>query len=103
MNQIREGFGNKARNTSKHNGYCKYTALFNVTYLYLTPWSRVLLEKPSGSKLVINSPRLMEPEGSLLHLQVSAACPYPEPLTLKLKTKWLKFRVCRSVHLHTFK
>jgi hypothetical protein len=42
-----------------------------ITYL-LTPWSRVLLEKLIGSQLVRNSPNLMEPEGSLPHLQVPA-------------------------------
>jgi len=45
-----------------------------ITYLLIylfTTWSRVLLEKLIGSQLVRNSPNLMEPEGSLPHLQVS--------------------------------
>jgi hypothetical protein len=29
---MREGFGNKACNASKHIGYYKYTTLFNITY-----------------------------------------------------------------------
>ena len=38
--------------------------------LLLTPWSRVLLEKLTGSQ-PRNSPHYMEPEGSLPHSQVS--------------------------------
>jgi hypothetical protein len=45
MNQILEGFGNKARNASKYNGYYKHTTLFDVTYIFPTPWSTVLHEK----------------------------------------------------------
>ena len=43
-----------------------------------TPWSRVLLEKLTGSQQSRNSPHFMEPEGSLPHSQVPATCPYPE-------------------------
>ena len=47
--------------------------------LYLpTPWSRVL-EKLTGFQLVIFS-YFVEYKGSLPHLQVSAICPYPEPV-----------------------
>jgi len=49
-----------------------------LTYL-LTPWSRVLLQKLTGSQLVKKFPALMEPEGSLPHSQVPETCPYPEP------------------------
>ena len=45
----------------------------------LTAWSTVLLEKPTGSQLVKNSPNFMEPEGSLPHSQMPTTCPYPEP------------------------
>jgi hypothetical protein len=48
------------------------------TYL-LTPWSRVLLEKLTGLKLVKKFLHCMEPEGSLPHSQVPATCLYPEP------------------------
>jgi hypothetical protein len=46
-----------------------------LTHLY-TPWSRVLLEKLTGFKLVKH---FMEPESSFPHSQVPATCPYPEP------------------------
>jgi hypothetical protein len=46
-----------------------YFAYFHC-YL-LTPWSRVLLAKLTGSQ----SRNFMEPEGSLPHLQVPATCP----------------------------
>jgi hypothetical protein len=54
-----------------------YSAI--LPYLMLTPLRRVLLEKLAGSQLVSNSPRFMEPEGSLPHSHVPATCPYPEP------------------------
>ena len=44
----------------------------------LTPWSRVLPEKHSGSQSR-NFPHFMEPEGSLLLLHVPATSPYVEP------------------------
>jgi len=44
----------------------------------LTPWSTVLLERLTGSELVMNSRHFTEPEGSLPHSQVPATCPYPE-------------------------
>jgi hypothetical protein len=37
-----------------------------ITY-FLTPWSRVLLEKLTGLQLVKKFPHVMEPEGSLTH------------------------------------
>ena len=51
--------------------------MYRCTYI-LTPISRVQLEKLNGSQLR-NSPHFMEPEGSLPHSHVPAACPYPEP------------------------
>jgi hypothetical protein len=50
-------------------------------FTYLTPWSRVILEKLNGSQVVKKSPppHFVEPGGSLPHLQVPAACPYHEP------------------------
>ena len=49
-----------------------------ITYL-LTPWSRVLLEKLTGSAASQEIPRLLEPEVSSPYSQVPATCPYPEP------------------------
>ena len=49
-----------------------------LTYL-LTPWSRVLLEKLTGSAASQEIPRILEPEGSSPYPQVPANCPYPEP------------------------
>ena len=49
-----------------------------LTYL-LTPWSRVLLEKLTGSAAVKKFPAFLEPEGSSPYSQVPATCPYPEP------------------------
>jgi hypothetical protein len=46
---------------------------------FLTPWSRVLIEKLTGSQPVKKFPAFMEPDGSLLHSQVPATFPYPEP------------------------
>ena len=45
----------------------------------LTPWSTVLLEKLTRSEVDINFWHFTKPEGSLLHSQVPATCPYPEP------------------------
>ena len=50
----------------------------HILYL-LTPWCRVLLEKLTGLQLVKKFPHFIEPEGTLPHSQVSAACPYPGP------------------------
>jgi hypothetical protein len=47
------------------------------TYL-LTPWSRVLLEKLTGSAASQEIPRIFEPEGSSPYSQVPATCPYPK-------------------------
>ena len=50
-----------------------------LTYL-LTPWSRVLLEKLTGSAAVVKKfPAFLEPESSSPYSQVPATCPYPEP------------------------
>ena len=49
-----------------------------LTYL-LTPCSRVLLEKLTGSAASQEIPRILEPEGSSPYPQVPATCPYPEP------------------------
>ena len=51
---------------------------FPITYL-LTPCSRVLLEKLTGSAASQEIPRILEPEGSSPSSQVPATCPYPEP------------------------
>ena len=42
-----------------------------LTYI-LTPWSRVLLEKLTGSQLVKKFPSFLEPESSLPQSQVPA-------------------------------
>jgi hypothetical protein len=53
---------------------------FLDTYL-LNPWSRNLLEKLTGFQLVKKFPHILwNPKGSLLHLQVPATCPHPEPV-----------------------
>jgi hypothetical protein len=52
--------------------------MYLLTYL-LTSWSRVLLEKLTGSKLVKKFPAFYESRGLLPHLQVPATCPYSEP------------------------
>ena len=60
----------------------KWMLFHNVTTLLaclLIPCSRVL-EKLTGSQQVKKTPTFMEPEGSLLHLQVSTTCPYPDPV-----------------------
>jgi hypothetical protein len=57
----------------------KFALASFVTYL-LTPWSRVLLEKLTGSQIVKKFPAFyMEPEGSLQQSQVPAICPYSDP------------------------
>ena len=52
--------------------------LLLLTYL-LTPWSRILLEKLTGSAASQKFPAFLEPEGSSPYSQVPATCPYPEP------------------------
>ena len=52
--------------------------LYLLTYL-LTPWSRVLREKLTGSAASQEIPAFLEPEGSSPYLQAPATCPYPEP------------------------
>jgi hypothetical protein len=48
---------------------------------YLTPWSRVLLEKLTVTKLVKKFPTIMEPEGLLPCSQQHTVGSCPEPLT----------------------
>jgi len=50
---------------------CPEANILLTPYLH-TPWSRVLLEKLTGS------PHFMEPDGSSPHSQAHATCPYPE-------------------------
>ena len=64
--------------TSMNTSVTSVTTAALLTF-YLTPWSRVLLEKLTGFQQVKNSPHFMEPEGSLPHSQVPATCPCPEP------------------------
>ena len=47
--------------------------------ILITPCSRVLLEKLTGSQIVKKLPHFMEPESSLSRLQELANCPYSEP------------------------
>ena len=55
-------------------------ASLKTSALYLlTQRSGVLLGELTAFHLERNSPHFMEPEGSLLHSQVPATCPYPEP------------------------
>jgi len=55
------------------------TSTSTIRNYLLTPCSRVLNEKPIGSQKSQEIPRIfMEPVSSLPHLQVPAACPYPE-------------------------
>jgi hypothetical protein len=51
----------------------------NTSYSFLTPWSRVLLQKVTGSQLVKKFPHFNEPEGSLPLSQMPATCPCPRP------------------------
>ena len=60
-----------------HGGYVPKLA-YLLTYL-LTPWSRVLLEKLTGSAASQEFPAFLEPKGSSPYPQVPATCPYPEP------------------------
>ena len=61
---------------------CINTYLFSsfLTYLLylLTPWSRVLLEKPTGSQLVKKFPEFHGTRRFIPHSQDPATCPYPE-------------------------
>ena len=51
-----------------------------ILFIYLlTPWSRVLFEKLTGSAASQEIPRILEPEGSSPYPQAPATCPYPEP------------------------
>ena len=45
----------------------------------LTPWSRVLLAKLTGSAASQEIPRILEPEGPSPYSQAPATCPYPKP------------------------
>jgi len=60
--------------------FCVFILLYFLLAYLLTPCSGVLLEKLTVSQRVKKFPHFIEPEGSLLlHLQVPATCPYPEP------------------------
>ena len=51
----------------------------------LTPWSRVLLEKLTGSAASQEIPRILwNPESSLPYSQVPVTCPYPDPTPYSL-------------------
>ena len=63
--------------------------------LLLTSWSRILLEKVTGSQLVKNSPHLMESKGSLPHLQ-----PPPFPVLSQIKTVHALPSPFLKIHLH---
>ena len=60
---------------SKH---VEITSLNSFTYL-LTPWSRVLLEKLTGSAASQEIPRIFGTRRFLTVFKVPATCPYPEP------------------------
>ena len=49
-----------------------------LNYL-LTPWSRVLLEKLTGSAASQEIPRIFGTQSSSPYPQAPATCPYPEP------------------------
>ena len=55
------------------------TCLPPLHHVLLTPWSRVLLEKLTGSAASQEIPAFLEPEGSSPYSQVPATCPYTEP------------------------
>jgi hypothetical protein len=57
--------------------YVTYSLTYLITYL-LTPWSRVLLEKLTGSQLVKKFPAFYGTPSSLPHSQMPATYPYPE-------------------------
>ena len=61
--------------------YCSTarTLCWAVLTYFLSPRSRVLLGKLTGSQLVKKFPHFMQPESSLPHSQVPATCPYPDP------------------------
>ena len=63
---------------SAFKGLIYYLLTYLLSYS-LTPWSRVLSEKLTGLQLVNKFLHFIEPEVSLPHSQVPAACPYPEP------------------------
>ena len=48
-------------------------------YYLLTPWSRVLLEKLTGSAASQEIPRIFGTRRFITVLKVPATCPYPEP------------------------
>jgi hypothetical protein len=63
-----------------------------LTYL-LTPWSRALLEKLTGSQHFIES------EGSLPHSRVSATCPHSQPDQSSPCPHFLRCILISSSHL----
>jgi hypothetical protein len=67
------------KDTAMADGRYKYSTGGLVLKILFIPWSRILLEKLTGSQLVKKFPAFMETEGSLPHSQVPANCPYHEP------------------------
>ena len=63
-----------------------YFVLYFILYYILTDllalWSRVLLEKLTGSELVNKFPHFMEPKVPLQHSKVPTTSPYPEPIPM---------------------
>ena len=59
--------------------YYNFHTNLTITYL-LTPWSRVLLEKLTGSAASQEIPRIFgNPKIPQPYQQAPATCPYPEP------------------------
>jgi hypothetical protein len=59
-----------------------YLVTYLLTYLLtssLTPWSRLLLEKLTGSQLVKKFPPFYGTRRFITAFKVPATCPYPEP------------------------
>jgi len=67
-------------NSHTHTHTHTHTHSFIHSFIHSsTAWSRVLLEKLTGSQLVRNTLHFMEPDGSLPHSQEPAFFPYPKP------------------------
>ena len=60
--------------------YTVITLPQKMKHYLLTPWSRVLLEKPPGFAANQEIPRILwNPQSSLPYSQAPATCPYPQP------------------------